>query len=132
MQTQLLRALVNGLFALGGACATQPALKIQAVDCTAVRFPIQLSMAGALQGFAGQYSDGVHSVTLRQEGYEVLLGIAGTAERELRQTAEWRFEDGCGTAYQLSLPLNGVGASLDVISRGGQLIRLQHVRRDLG
>jgi hypothetical protein len=89
-------------------------------------------MAGSLDGFAGQYTDGVRWLTLRQDGYSVLLADSGGRERELRMTAEWRFQDGCGVTYQLSLPLDGVGAWLEIITSNGQSRRLRRVRRDLG
>ena len=109
------------------AAAAQPA---QSPGCANFQFPVQLSMAGSLQGFAGQYSDGVREAALRQDGYRVLLRLDGTAERQLRLAGEWRFVDGCGTAYQFTLPLDGVGANLEIIGRGAKPIRLKRVRRE--
>ncbi len=85
-------------------------------------------MAGALENFAGTYSDGDRVLALRQDGYRVLLSLSGS-ERELRQTAAWRFEDGCGSSYQLSLPMNGTGAVLEVRDRTGKLQRWQRIER---
>lgn len=97
-----------------------------AADCAAVRFPVQLSAAGALESFAGQYSDGELILAFRQEGYRVLLR-SGDQNRELRNIGPWRFEDGCGNFYQFSLPLTGTGANLEVGVRGAKSRRLRRV-----
>jgi hypothetical protein len=129
MKNQLCGALLVAAFLAQGACATNPTPKAQITSCAAAHFPVELAMAGSLQGFAGQYSNGVRSVTLRQDGYSVLVAYGSAGERELRKIGEWRFQDGCGVTYQLSLPLNGTGALLEVISPKGQSTRLPRVRR---
>lgn len=130
MREQLFRALLIALFASQGACATKLAPKIQHTGCASAHFPVQLSMAGSLEGFAGKYSNGVRSLTLRQDGYAVLLVDEVGRTRELQETSGWRFQDACGVTYQLSLPLNGTGASLEVITPQGQSTKLRRVRRD--
>jgi len=132
MRELLPKVLLIALMASEAACATKHAPNIHSADCAAAHFPVQLNMAGSLDGFAGQYTDGVRWLTLRQDGYSVLLADSGGRERELRMTAEWRFQDGCGVTYQLSLPLDGVGAWLEIITSNGQSRRLRRVRRDLG
>lgn len=131
MQAHVCRALLITFFAGQAACATKAPPKPQQMDCASAHFPIQLSMAGALEGFAGRYSDGARSLALRQDGYVVLVA-EGARERELRAAGDWRFVDGCGVTYQLSLPLNGTGASLEVIAPGGKSTRLRRVSRDHG
>lgn len=130
MQEQLYRALSIASLALPAACATKPAPRLAQIDCASVHFPVQLSMAGALEGFGGQYSNGDRSLTLRQDGYSVRLAGPGAGARELRQTSQWRFQDGCGVTYQLSLPLNGTGALLEVITPEGYSTRLSRIRDD--
>ena len=93
MQEQLRSALLIASFGLQVACATTLPPKIQQMDCASAHFPVQLSMAGSLEGFAGQYSNGLRSFTLRQDGYAVLLAGDTGRERELRETGEWRFQD---------------------------------------
>jgi hypothetical protein len=132
MQERLSRALLIASLVSLGACATKPVPKIVQTSCADARFPVQLTMAGALEGFAGQYSNGVRSLTLRQDGYAVLIADDSARERELRKVGEWRFEDACGVTYQLSLPLNGTGASLQVTTPEGQSTRLRRIRRAHG
>ena len=129
MQQQLTKAALIALLASLGACATPPPPKVVQTSCAMAHLPVQLSMAGSLEGFDGQYSDGVRSLSLRQDGYVVLIADANSQERELRKTGEWRFEDACGVTYQLSLPLDGTGASLQVISPSGRSMKLRRVRR---
>jgi len=107
--------------ALLTACGEKPQPQTASVNCAAVRLTTDLSAAGALGEFAGDYTNDQVVLTIRQEDYRLLVRSAGSGERELRRVSDWRFEDGCGVTYQFSYPLDHVGRSLEISTPYGSL-----------
>jgi len=103
------------------ACAEKPEPRSASVNCAAARLPTDTSAAGALEGFAGEYTNGQLVLSVRQEGYRLLVGNVGSREREIRRVSDWRFEDSCGVTYQFSYPLDHVGRSLEISTPYGSL-----------
>lgn len=105
-------------------CVTRPEAQAlgrgQVVGCALIRFPPDTRIASSsIDTFAGVYRRGAAALRVRREDYRLLVEIPGSAVRETRMIGEWRFEDGCGAVYQFSMPMNGVGSSLRIISANG-------------
>jgi hypothetical protein len=115
------------------ACTEKPeprsaSLSSASDNCASARLPTDTSAAGALEGFAGEYTNGQLVLSFRQEGYRLLVGSAASGEREIRRVSDWRFEDSCGVTYQFSYPLDHIGNSLEISTPLGSIEKYQQIR----
>ncbi len=113
---------LGALFACAalGACVTAPEPSTTATGCIESRFPEDTRVADSeFDSFVGSYARENHFLSIRREEYRMLLNVPGSGTRELRFVQDWRFEDGCGTAYEFAVRLAPLQTVLKIRGRDG-------------
>lgn len=129
MREHLIQLLcLAGTMTALAACAQKPQPLSTSLDCTAIQFPTDTSLPGAVDELAGEYWDDSLSLSVKRDDYRLLINAPQSGNRELRRVEDWRFEDGCGVIYQFSLPLDHLGRSLEIRTPDGSLRRYRQRR----
>jgi hypothetical protein len=110
-------ASILWLALLLGSCANTRQAPAAQSRCALTTYPVNEHIdAWSVDKFAGHYSHGSDTLTVRRDGHRLLVQgwTLGTRELTADSVESWSWRDGCGVRYDFTLPPDGPGAWLKV------------------
>ena len=108
----------------GCAAADETVSTPSQAQCASTVFaPDEHIGAWSVDKFAGRYSDGTNSLTVRRDDHRLLVEgwTLGTRQLTADSVESWTWRDGCGVRYEFQLPPDGPGAWLKVVMPDGAI-----------